>query len=90
MAPPTSKLWNYFRKKYDKNASCKHCFRSIKFSGNTTNLSSRLKINHPKLFAEFKSTNTNVGTPLHVDVHYNEEPSTSASVPAWSTALENQ
>ncbi|KAL3274747.1 hypothetical protein HHI36_019534 [Cryptolaemus montrouzieri] len=44
MSPPKIKIWIYF-KKIDKNtASCKSCSKSLKTSGNTTNMKKHLKV----------------------------------------------
>ncbi|KAL3278497.1 hypothetical protein HHI36_013816 [Cryptolaemus montrouzieri] len=44
MSPPKSKIWIYF-KKIDKNTvSCKSCSKSLKTSGNTTNIKKHLKV----------------------------------------------
>lgn len=51
MAPPKSKVWAYFEKCPDNVAKCKNCLKPIKFSGNTTNLFSHLKLAHPKLYS---------------------------------------
>lgn len=43
MAPPVSKVWNYFTKKDEKHATCKKCFKNIKYCGNTSNLHKHTK-----------------------------------------------
>lgn len=49
MAPPVSKVGNFFRKENSQSAVCKECLREVKFSGNTMNLMKHLKVNHGKL-----------------------------------------
>lgn len=41
-----SKIWNYFKKTGDKDAICKICNKSLKTSGNTTNLRGHLEKVH--------------------------------------------
>lgn len=43
MAPPISKVWSYFIKKNDKHATCKKCFKDVKYCGNTSNLHKHTK-----------------------------------------------
>lgn len=38
MAPPKSIIWTHFTKTNETIAKCKHCFKSVKYCGNTSNL----------------------------------------------------
>lgn len=89
MAPPVSKLWNYFNKKDGKTATCKQCLRDVKYSGNTTNLSSHLKKNHPKIYSDISglTKQSKINTPLKVEIFDQPGTSTAAvNLPATSTA----
>lgn len=43
MGPPKSNVWQYFTKKDEKTASCKKCFKTVRYCGNTSNLHKHLK-----------------------------------------------
>lgn len=38
MAPPKSIIWTHYTKVNETIAKCKHCFKSVKYCGNTSNL----------------------------------------------------
>lgn len=82
MAPAVSKLWNFFIKKDQKIATCKHCLREVKYSGNTSNLASHLKKNHPSVYETFASPN--VKKPISIVIP-DDRPSTSSTAASSST-----
>lgn len=47
-----SKIWNYFKKTGDKAAICKICNKSLKTSGNTSNLRGHLEKVHSQQLEE--------------------------------------
>lgn len=49
MGPPKSSVWEHFTKNDEKTASCKNCFKIVRFCGNTSNLHKHLKNNHPDI-----------------------------------------
>ncbi|KAF6208154.1 hypothetical protein GE061_016605 [Apolygus lucorum] len=58
MKRSSSKIWVHFKKKGDCSAECRHCFKSVKSSGNTTNLILHIKRNHPSLLEKQKTPNS--------------------------------
>lgn len=48
-----SKIWNYFKRTGDKEAICKICNKSLKTSGNTTNLRGHLENVHSQQLEDF-------------------------------------
>lgn len=78
MAPPSSKIWNHFRKKDKSVATCKLCLRDIKFSGNTTNLFKHMKTNHGQVKVGLSESNTKPKNQPSTKFFENQ-PSTSSS-----------
>lgn len=50
MAPPKSKIWNFFSKKSKDYSQCNSCLKVLKSSGNTSNLTAHLKQKHAAIY----------------------------------------
>lgn len=55
MAPPKSDAWKHFSKNNDGTATCRHCSKKLKTSGNTTNLMGHIVRLHKLLVAQKSS-----------------------------------
>lgn len=47
--PPKNDLWQHFVKNSDKTATCRHCWKILKTSGNTSNLKCHMESRHEHL-----------------------------------------
>ncbi|XP_053212740.1 E3 SUMO-protein ligase ZBED1-like [Panonychus citri] len=55
--PKSSKIWKYFSVNGESDPKCVICGKSIKSTGNTTNLMKHLKANHFSVFNDYSQTN---------------------------------
>lgn len=93
MAPPASKVWNFFLKKDKAIAQCKTCFNDIKYSGNTTNLTKHLQKHHPKLIVlpPKSSTENSSSSKSYLSIEASGDSTKSAdNLPTPSTSAVTQ
>ncbi|XP_039275891.1 uncharacterized protein LOC111059093 [Nilaparvata lugens] len=84
MSPPTSKVWSNLRRKDGKLAICKLCFREVKYSGNTSNLTKHMMTNQKNVNKKSTPTKETAARPDPV------EPVPSCSRVDPTTKLENK
>lgn len=89
---PKSDVWKHFSKTPNNLASCNICKKSVKTSGNTTNLISHMKSKHRAVYTKYfsNSTTTNLipctpGTTSTLTEGSEEMPSTSSASTGTST-----
>lgn len=59
--PSKSSLWQHFVRNADQSGTCRHCGKTLKTKGNTSNLKCHLQSKHPNIFSVFKkSIKTNI------------------------------
>lgn len=94
MPPPQSKVWLSFQKKDNKVATCKLCFKEVKFSGNTSNLMKHLKTHHKNVSTESsesisktsKQTKLSLVKPTELSPTNSTTSYVSISLPSTSSA----
>lgn len=55
--PPKSALWQHFVRNTDQTGTCRHCGKTLKTKGNTSNLKCHLQSKHPKIFSILDKSN---------------------------------